>query len=185
MADGSQAVLTEMDGRLHEAVVGCAPFRSWTLTQNLFPRSKAALGHNLHAIILNNVDAATDIIERLTKKQLGKAALLVPQLSASFQHSVRKVLPTNALAWAVDKVVAPRQLEPLVRHLFDGVVIFSTLGEALQAKKNDSSLAMATLAGEFVSAAGIVFGGSATTKSDSLLEREGGDCESGKESSKI
>jgi chromosome segregation protein len=82
------------------------------------------------------------------------------------------MLPENAIAWAIDKVVAPRQLEPLVRQLLDGVVIFSKLGDALGCKKNDPSLAVATLNGEFISAEGVVFGGSATTKSDSLLERK-------------
>ena len=171
LAEGSQAVLTELDGRLHESVVG--PLVSQLdVDPKFIPAIEAALGSNLHAIVLNNAGAAGDIIARLTRKKLGRTGLLVPQLSPSFQHSVRKVLPKNATAWAIDKVAAPRQLEPLIRHLLDGVAIFSKLDEALECKKNDPSLALATLNGEFISTAGVVFGGSATTKSDSLLERK-------------
>ncbi|HEY6070371.1 MAG TPA: hypothetical protein VIU85_03275, partial [Chthoniobacterales bacterium] len=91
-----------------------------------------------------------------------------------------------AISWAIDKVVAPRALEPLVRQLLNGVVIFSKLTDAIAVKKDEPTLAMATLDGEFISAAGIVFGGSVTVKTDSLLERkarvaalekEMGDCE--------
>ena len=171
LAEGSQAVLTEMDGQFREAIVG--PLVSQLDVEPKFiPAIEAALGRNLHAIILNNADVAADIVARVTKKKFGRAALVVPQLSAPFQPSVRKVLPKHALAWAVDQVVAPRQLEALVRHLLDGVVIFSKLDDALECKKNDPSLAIATLHGEFISTAGVVFGGSATTKADSLLERK-------------
>ena len=121
---------------------------------------------------MSDPGVAADIIARLTRKKLGQAALLLPQWSASFPQSVRKVLPQNAIAWAVDKVVAPRQLEPLIRHLLGSVAVFSKLEQALECKKNDPALAMTTLAGEFVSVEGIVFGGSATTKTDSLLERK-------------
>ena len=171
LMEGSQAVLSEIDGRFHGSVVG-ALVSQLDVDPKFIPAIEAALGRHLHAIILNSPDAATEIISRLTRKKLGRTALFIPQLSPSFQHSVRKTLPKNGIAWAVDKVVAPRQLEPLIRQLLDGVVIFSKLDDALACKKSDSSLAVATLDGEFISAEGVVFGGSATTKSDSLLERK-------------
>jgi chromosome segregation protein len=171
LAEGSQALLTEMKEKFREAIVG--PLVSQLDVDPKFIAAiEAALGRNLHAVILNSGDAAADIISRLTRKKLGQAALLIPQLATSFPQSVRKTLPNHALAWAVDKVFAPRQLEPLVRHLLGSVAIFSKLEQGLECKKNDPTLAIATLAGEFISAEGIVFGGSATTKSDSLLERK-------------
>jgi chromosome segregation protein len=171
LAEGSQALLTEMKEKFREAIVG--PLVSQLDVDPKFIAAiEAALGRNLHAVVLNSGDAAADIISRLTRKKLGQAALLIPQLATSFPQSVRKTLPNHALAWAVDKVFAPRQLEPLVRHLLGSVAIFSKLEQGLECKKNDPTLAIATLAGEFISAEGIVFGGSATTKSDSLLERK-------------
>src|SRR5438034_1373500 len=106
------------------------------------------------------------------KNKLGQAALFVPKLGASAHESVRKSLPKGALAWAIDKIVAPRAVEPVIRQLLSGVLIFAKLDQALACKKDEPTLAMATLDGEFVSVEGIVFGGSSTVKSDSLLERK-------------
>src|SRR5581483_9703284 len=154
------------------------------------PAIEAALGRNLHAVILKGPEAAGEIIARLTKKKMGQAALFAPRLGAAAHESVRKSLPPGAIAWAVDKVVAPRALEPLIRQLLSGVVIFAKLDQAVAAKREEPTLAMATLDGEFVSAAGVVFGGSSTVKVDSLLERKArvatldkelGACEAGRE----
>ena len=171
LAEGSQAVLQKMDDRFRAAVVG--PLVSQLDVDPKFIAAiEAALGRNLHAIVLNDADIAPDIIAKLTRDKLGQAALLLPQLRAPIAPSARKVLPENALAWAVDKVVAPTVLEPLIRQLLSGVVVFSKLEQALDCKKNDPALAMATLTGEFISTEGIVFGGSSNAKSDSLLERK-------------
>src|SRR5439155_17066356 len=132
---------------------------------------EAALGRNLHAVVLNDGGSAAEIIARLTKKKLGQAALFIPKFAAANHDSERKVLPKGALTWAIDKVAAPRSLEPLLRELLSGVVIFGRLEEALTCKKDEPTLAMATLDGEFISAEGVVFGGSSNVRSDSLLER--------------
>jgi chromosome segregation protein len=171
LAEGSQAVLTQMGDQFREAIV--SPLVSQLDVDSKFIAAiEAALGRNLHAIILSNGDAAAEIIARLTREKLGQAALLLPQAHAPVSQSVRTKLPKTALAWAIDKVAVPRPLEELVRQLLQGVAIFSKLEQALECKKDEPTLAMATLAGEFVSAEGIVFGGSGTAKSDSLLERK-------------
>ena len=171
LAEGSQAVLTQMGDHFREAIV--SPLVSQLDVDSKFIAAiEAALGRNLHAIILSNGDAAAEIIARLTREKLGQAALLLPLADASLPQFVRTMLPKTALAWAIDKVAVPRPLEELVRQLLQGVAIFSKLEQALECKKDEPTLAMATLAGEFVSAEGIVFGGSGTAKSDSLLERK-------------
>src|SRR5207245_10636092 len=86
-----------------------------------------------------------------TKKKLGQAALFVPKLGASAHESVRKSLPEGALAWAIDKIVAPRAVEPVIRQLLSGVLIFAKLDQALACKKAEPTLAKTTLDGEFVS----------------------------------
>ena len=171
LAEGSRAVLTEMADQFREAIV--APLVSQLDVDPKFIAAiEAALGRNLHAIILSDGDAAAEIITQLTRRKLGQAALLLPQTSAFVSRSTKTPLPKSALAWAIDKVAAPRSVEALVRQLLQGVAIFSKLEHALECKKGEPALAMATLTGEFISPEGIVFGGSATTKSESLLERK-------------
>jgi len=171
LAEGSQAVLTEMGDQFREAIV--SPLVSQIDVDPKFIAAiEAALGRNLHAIILRHGDAAVEIIARLTREKLGQAALLLPHAHAPLSQSVQTLLPKTALAWAIDKVAAPESLKELVRQLLQAVAIFSKLEQALECKKDEPTLAMATLAGEFISAEGIVFGGSGTAKSGSLLERK-------------
>ena len=173
LAQGSQAVLKGLDdpGRFRDSIIGSLVGQI-DVDPKFVAAIEAALGRNLHAVILKEPQNAEEIISRLTKKKLGQAALFAPRLGASTHESVRKSLPRGAIAWATDKVVAPRTIESLVRQLLGGVVIFSRLDEALAAKREEPTLAMATLDGEFVSMEGIVFGGSSTVKADSLLERK-------------
>ncbi|HZR78276.1 MAG TPA: chromosome segregation protein SMC, partial [Chthoniobacterales bacterium] len=191
LAQGSQAVLKGLDDpdRFRDSILGSLAAQI-DVDPRYVPAIEAALGRNLHAVILKGPEAAGEIIARLTKKKMGQAALFAPRLGAAAHESVRKSLPPGAIAWAVDKVVAPRALEPLIRQLLSGVVIFAKLDQAVAAKREEPTLAMATLDGEFVSAAGVVFGGSSTVKVDSLLERKArvatldkelGACEAGRE----
>jgi len=173
LAQGSQAVLKGLDDpeRYGAAIVGSLVAQI-DVDPKFILAIEAALGRNLHAVILKDAQSAEEIIAQLTKKKLGQAALFVPRLGGSSHESVRKSLPKSALAWAIDKIVAPRSLELVIRQLLSGVLIFAKLDQALACKKDESTLAMATLEGEFISAEGIVFGGSSTVKSDSLLERK-------------
>ena len=136
------------------------------------PAIEAALGRNLHAVILKDAKVVSDIIGRLKENKLGHAALLIPNLTAAAPQSAQKVLPTHALAWATDKVRAPKPLEVLVARLLGDVVIFAELEHALECKKVEPALAMATLAGEYVSREGIVFTGGSEVRAASLLERK-------------
>jgi chromosome segregation protein len=173
LAQGSQAVLKGVDAaeKFRDAIAGSL-VAHLDVEPKFIPAIEAALGRNLHAVVLRNAEVAFEIIAQLKKKKLGQAALLLPQLTQPAQESVRKILPENALAWATDKLVAPRSLEPLVRQLLENVAVFSDLQQALECKKHEPALAMATLAGEFVSTEGILFGGSSEVRAASLLERK-------------
>ena len=173
LAQGSQAVLKGLDDpdRYRDSIVGSLVAQI-DVDPKFIPAIEAALGRNLHAVILKDAKSAEEILARLTRKKLGQAALFVPKLGASAHESVRKSLPKGAIAWAIDKVIAPRSIEALIRQLLSGVVILSKFDDALACKKDEPTLAMATLDGEFISAEGIAFGGSSTVKSDSLLERK-------------
>ena len=173
LAQGSQAVLKGVDDpeKFRGAIAGSL-VAQLDVDSKFIPAIEAALGRNLHAVVLKDEEAAADIIARLKKKKLGQAALLMPQLTRPSQDPARKDLPAGGLAWATDKLAAPPALEPLVRQLLGSVAIFSDLQQALQCKKHEPALAMATLAGEFISREGIVFGGSSEARASSMLERK-------------
>ena len=173
LAKGSQAVLRGMDQpeRFRSAVLGSL-VSQLDVERKFVTAIEVALGRNLHAVIMKDEASAGEIIHRLTRKKLGQAALFVPKFAGSAHQSVRKALPKGALGWAIDKVNAPRSLDLLLQQLLNGVVIFASLEDALACKRDEPTLAMATLDGEFISAEGIVFGGSSDVRHDSLLERK-------------
>ena len=173
LAQGSQAVLKGIHGsaKTREAIAGSLVARL-DVDPKFIQAIEAALGRNLHAIILTDAKLASEIIATLKKNKLGQAALFIPELAVPASKPVERVLPRAALAWAIDKLTAPQPLEPLVRQLLGNIAVFPDLEQALECKQCEPALAMATLAGEYVSAEGIVFGGSTEVRAASLLERK-------------
>jgi chromosome segregation protein len=173
LAEGSQALLKGVDGpeKFRDAITGSL-VAQLDVDPKFIQAIEAALGRNLHAIILKDAKVVSEIIGHLKKKKLGHAALLIPELTAAAPQPAQKILPPEALAWATDKVRAPKPLEALVTRLLSDVVIFLELEESLECKKREPTLAMATLAGEYVSREGIVFAGSNEARAASLLERK-------------
>jgi chromosome segregation protein len=173
LAQGSQALLkgTHSSAKIREAIAGSL-VAQLDVDPKFIQAIEAALGRNLHAIILKDAKLASEIIESLKKNKLGQAALLIPELTAPARKPAGTVLPKGALAWAIDKLAAPQPLEPLVRQLLGNIAVFPDLEQALECKQGEPALAMATLAGEYVSAEGIVFGGSTEVRAASLLERK-------------
>src|SRR5215471_7148327 len=173
LAEGSQALLKGINGseEFRHAIAGSL-VAQLDVDPKFIRAIEAALGRNLHAIILKDAKVVSEIIGHLKKRKLGNAALLIPKLTETAFQPTQKALPPKALAWATDKVRAPKPLEALVTSLVSDVVIFPELEQALECKKREPALAMATLAGEFVSRQGIVFTGSSEIRAASLLERK-------------
>jgi chromosome segregation protein len=173
LTEGSQALLKGKHGpeKFREAIAGSL-VGQLEVDPQFIQAIEAALGRNLHAIVLKDANVASAIIALLKKNKLGQAGLLIPELTTSAQETVEKVLPKGALAWADDKVTAPQPFDQLVRQLLGSVAVFSDLEQALECRKHEPALPMATLAGEYISAEGIVFGGSREVRSASLLERK-------------
>ncbi len=173
LAEGSQALLKRVNGsaEFRDAIAGSL-VAQLDVDPKFIPAIEAALGRNLHAIILKEAAVVSEIIGHLKKKKLGHAALLVPGLTAAASQASQKILPPEALAWATDKVRAPKSLEALVTRLLGDVAVFAELEQALECKKLEPALPMATLAGEYVSREGIVFTGSSEARAASLLERK-------------
>ncbi len=173
LAEGSQALLKGVDGpeKFRDAIAGSL-VAQLDVGPKFIQAIEAALGRNLHAVILKDANVVSEIIGHLKKKKLGHAALVIPKLTATAPHPAQTVLPPEALAWARDKVRAPKPLEALVTRLLGDVVIFPDLEKALECKKREPALATATLGGEYISREGIVFTGSSEVRTASLLERK-------------
>ena len=172
LAQGSQAVLKGLDNplRIQPAIAG-ALASNLDVDPGYIAAIEAALGQNVQAIVLQDVDLAPEIMATLTEKKLGPAALAIPKFFSSSPRT-DAALPQTALAWAIEKVKTPDSLASLVTRLLHNVAIFRSLDEDLAFKKNGTDLAAATRAGEFVSSEGVVFGGSRDASADSVLERK-------------
>ena len=170
---GSQAVLKGLDDpeRIRPAIAG-ALVASLNVEPEFVAALEAAFGRNMHAVVLRDGDLATDIFQTLAEQKLGQAALAIASLSAAIDDSLSPQLPQGAMAWAIEKVDAPEELRPLVRNLLHRVAIVPDLRTALELKRHEPTLQFATLTSEFISTEGIVFGGTATAASDSMLGRK-------------
>jgi chromosome segregation protein len=169
---GSQAVLKGLDDpeRIRPALAG-ALVASLNVDPQFVPALEAAFGRNMHAVVLHDAKLAGEIFRTLTERKLGLAALAIPELAENSAEPDTADLPEGAVAWAKDKLDAPAELAPLVRRLLQRVAIVPDLASAITLKKRSPHLQFATLTGEFVSLEGIIFGGSPTNATDSLLGR--------------
>ncbi len=172
LTEGSQAVLRGLDdpARILPALTG-ALASLIEVEEKFIPAVEAALGRNLHAIVLQNSALATEIIAAVTARKLGQTALIAPELSVDTPVDAR-LLPPGALAWATEKIHASDHLIPLVRHLLGEVALVADLEQAQKLKKKFPALAFATLAGELVSTQGVIFGGSVDGENSSLFARK-------------
>jgi chromosome segregation protein len=170
---GSQAVLKGLDDpdRLRPAIAG-ALVASFNVQSEFVPALEAALGRNMHAVVLRDPDRAGEIFQQLASQKLGQAALAISDLSVSSNEKPTIDLPADAVAWAIDKVEAPVELRNLVANLLLDVAIVPDLATGIRLKRNSPALQFATLGGEFISAAGVIFGGTASAASDSMLGRK-------------
>src|SRR3954452_22503898 len=173
LAEGSQALLKGLNGsaEFRDAIAGSL-VAQLDVDPKFIQAIEAALGRNLHAVILKDAEVVSEIIGHLKKKKLGNAALLIPNLTPTAPQSAQKALPPEALAWATDKAKAPKPLEAVVTSLLGDVAIFPELEQAVECKEREPALAMATLGGEYVSRQGIVFTESSEARAASLLERK-------------
>jgi len=166
LVQGSQALLKSKEFEFAGAIAA-----QLDVSHEFVSPIEAALGRNLHALILRDCTRAAEIVSYLNQQQLGQAALVLERI-ADRDRPISKELPQSAIGWAADKVRAPAPLEGLVKGLLHNVALFENLEEALNATAKNSEIAAATLRGEYISHEGILFGGSGKVRTDSLLERK-------------
>ncbi|MEP5351841.1 MAG: chromosome segregation protein SMC [Luteolibacter sp.] len=133
---------------------------------------EAALGAKLQTVLVSDSAIAETLIERLTEKKLGQAAILPKNLIPKASGTQVETLPQGATAWALDKVKSEPQVVAIIEQLLEKTLIVPDLKTALSLRADYSTLTFVTLAGEMLSPEGTIQGGAASGASTSLLERQ-------------
>ena len=133
---------------------------------------EAALGAKLQTVLVSDSAIAENLIQRLTEKKLGQAAILPKNLIPKSSGSQMETLPSGATAWALDKVKSEPQVTAIVEQLLDKTLIVPDLATALRLRADYSTLTFVTTAGEMLSPEGTIQGGAVSGASTSLLERQ-------------
>jgi chromosome segregation protein len=133
---------------------------------------EAALGAKLQTVLVSDSDVAETLIQRLTEKKLGQAAILPKNLIPKASGTQIETLPSGATAWALDKVKSEPQVAAIIEQLLEKTLIVPDLTTALKLRADYPTLTFVTVAGEMVSPEGTIQGGAASGASTSLLERQ-------------
>ncbi len=173
-SEGTQAVLRGLDNPdfFKPAVLG-ALAQYIEVAPEYVAAVEAALGANLQAIVMKDVMIAESVVKTLTAQKLGKAALALRELDKHFEHvhSEQMELPGGAADWLINKIKAQPEVARLIERLVNHAVLVPDLETALRIFPQHGS-SIVTLAGELVTANGIVHGGATSEAVNSLLQRK-------------
>jgi chromosome segregation protein len=131
---------------------------------------EAALGTHLHAVLVHDQAAAEAIIERLTEKQLGVAAILPESFVPHAKGTQMESLPEGATAWALDRIKSDKRISGVIERLLEKVLIVPNLTTALRLRCNHPGVTFVTLAGVMLGGEGMLRGGASKEGSTSVLE---------------
>lgn len=173
-AEGTQAVLRGVDaaGTFRSMIEG--PLASHLeVAADCSEAIEAALGRRLQSVIVADLSAAQNIVDRLREDRLGEASLIAASELAKATASVKMDrAPLGAIGWAIEQVKCEPRFEPLVRQLLDGILVAKDLETAIRLHEQNPGFAIATLAGEFLSREGILHGGRSGEESVSVLKMQ-------------
>ncbi len=131
---------------------------------------EAALGSHLQAVLVQDQSIAESIIERLTERQLGVAAILPETFIPHAGGTQMQALPEGATAWALDRVKSDKRISGVIERLLENVLIAPNMATALRLRVNHPGVTFVTLAGVILSGEGMLRGGTAAEGSTSVLE---------------
>jgi chromosome segregation protein len=177
--EGTQAVLRGLDNpEFFKPAIHGALADHIQVHPRFIPAIEAALGAGLQAIVFKDTGIAELALQNLSGRRLGKAAICPRDWIVESQRSAggardaanpegsmedrqigNQPLPEGAIAWAAGCALADGEAGALASRLLHGVVIAENLEAAFRLKSASPELAIATLAGEFISWEGIVRGG--------------------------
>lgn len=169
---GSQAVLKGLDNpQLYRAAIVGAVANFLEVPADLIAAAEAALGQHLQAILVADPDVAEAMATRLSRAKVGRAAIL-PQSFIQRHQSVQvEAVPEGSLGWILDKIKVQPPVASLVNQLLGRVVLAPDLSAAFRIRQNAPDLPVATLNGEYISQAGLVFAGQAVEANQSIFQR--------------
>ncbi len=133
---------------------------------------EAALGSHLQTVLVQDQNVAEAIIQRLTEKSLGIAAILPESFIGHSSGTQMEALPEGATAWALDRVKSDRRVTPIIEKLLDRTLIVPNLSTALRLRPNHPGVTIITLAGVILGGEGTLRGGATPEGNASFLERQ-------------
>ncbi|MBX3740032.1 MAG: chromosome segregation protein SMC [Akkermansiaceae bacterium] len=133
---------------------------------------EAALGSHLQTVLVQDQNVAEAIIQRLTEKSLGIAAILPETFIGHSSGTQMEALPEGATAWALDRVKSDRRVTPIIEKLLDKTLIVPNLSTALRLRPNHPGVTIITLAGVILGGEGTLRGGATPEGNASFLERQ-------------
>ncbi|MCX6853947.1 MAG: chromosome segregation protein SMC [Verrucomicrobia bacterium] len=173
LAEGTQQVLKGLDNpETYSVGVRGILAASIEVEPEFIAAIESALRDHLQAVLLTDSELASKILDRLAGQKLGKAALLPQDFATMRAVPDRQLVPEGGIAWAVDKVRAKPGVQELTDRLLNNVLIVPDLHTALRLKRQLRDIAIATLAGEFIAADGVIHGGATKEEAASMLRRE-------------
>jgi chromosome segregation protein len=173
LGEGTEAVLKGL-GRpeLYRTAILGALANLIAVENEFVPAIEAALGQHLRTVFIHDSTAAEAIAIELKDNKVGRAAL-VPMPFLPKQSAVRlQTVPDRGLAWALDRVKSRPAAAPLINRLLENVLLVKDLETAFEIKRTTPELAVATLAGEYISREGIVIAGTSADMGNSILQRK-------------
>ena len=131
------------------------------------------LGNALQNLVTEQEEDAKKMIEFLRKNNLGRASFL--PISSVKGKKVDKLITNNlsgVIGIAANLVKADKKYEGIILNLLGRTVVVDNMDTAIiLARQNSYSFKIVTLAGDIISPAGSMTGGSITKKSSSIIGR--------------
>jgi chromosome segregation protein len=136
------------------------------------PAIEAALGAHLQTILVSDQETAEQTINILAGERMGRASIIPESFVSISSERQMMTLPAGVEAWALDKIKSTENVRPLLEQLLDQTLIVRDLHNALQLRTELPGHSFATLDGAFISADGIMCGGTGEAdEAGSLLAR--------------
>lgn len=173
LEQGTQAVLSGLDDKeLYEPGIRGVLANFIQVEGDYTNAVESALGAHLQTVLVRDSMLAESIIDALTLKKMGQAAI-VPEDFIPTKSEVQLMhLPDGAIAWAVEKVKSEKVVTPIIEKLLENVLIVEDLATALKLRPLMPDVTFASVKGAVLSAEGIISGGEGSGEGSSVLDRQ-------------
>ena len=131
------------------------------------------LGASIQNIVTNTEEDAKKLVKYLRDNKLGRASFLpISSVKGSKLDKIKTSGISGVIGIASDLVDYEKKYEGIVLNLLGRTVVVENIDSAVElAKKNSYSFKIVTLTGDVINPSGAISGGSAPTKTVSILGR--------------